>query len=169
MNAELDHDLQTAFVERLSRIPVPARRARPPLRWRVRAIAAACSAGLLLGSSATVLQANAFAESQGISCADIATKMKVYMGTATVRRSTPPPYPSLAPGESAPPGTRVVTGPNGSTEWIKTPSGDTRSAINPNSIFATGKPTATCTVDGVSFQVFDFGTSMAIRKLLPGQ
>lgn len=169
MSADFDGELLAMFDERLSRIAVPARRARAHPTRRTRALAAAAGMGLLLGGSATILQATAFADAQGVSCADIATKMKVYMGTAHVVRSTPPPYPTLPRGASAPPGVRNVMGPNGSREWIKAPPSDARSSTAPGSILAAGKPTATCTVDGVTIQVFDLGTSMAIRRLLPGQ
>jgi hypothetical protein len=76
MNTDLDPHLHDLFTDRLSRIPAPLPRA--PRRSRpTRALAGALLALLLTASLGLALEVNASAESQGASCADAMTKIKL--------------------------------------------------------------------------------------------
>ena len=142
MSQSFERDIADLFEDRLARISVPPRRTGRRHRSHGRALAAATAVGLLLGSAATVLQANADAESQGVGCADIVTKLKLHVGIAVVANSRPG---------------NLVAFPNGSASGTLPQSSDP------------GTPIATCSVDGTTFQVFDRGTSWAIQRLVPGQ
>ena len=77
MSTEEETRLHELFTERLSRIPAPLprtprRRSRP-----TRALAGAILALLLTASLGLALEVNASAESQGASCADAMTKIKL--------------------------------------------------------------------------------------------
>lgn len=76
MSSDLDPRLHELFAERLSRIPAPLPRAPRPSR-PTRALAGALLALLLTASLGLALEVNASAESQGASCADAMTKIKL--------------------------------------------------------------------------------------------
>ena len=77
MNTNEEARLHELFTERLSRIPAPLpREPRRPSRSR-RALAGAVLALLLTASLGLALEVNASAESQGASCADAMTKIKL--------------------------------------------------------------------------------------------
>jgi hypothetical protein len=69
--------LHELFTERLSRIPAPLPRAPRRHSRPTRALAGAVLALLLTASLGLVLEVNASAESQGASCADAMTKIKL--------------------------------------------------------------------------------------------
>src|SRR6266498_2537252 len=84
MNEPVSRDLDVLFEERLSRIPVPP---RPTVRRRgpERRIAAAVGAAVLAAAAmGTVFAANASAESQGATCADLVTRFKLLTGAVHV-------------------------------------------------------------------------------------
>lgn len=77
MNTNEEARLHELFTERLSRIPAPLpREVRRPSR-STRAVAGAVLALLLTASLGLALEVNASAESQGASCADAMTKIKL--------------------------------------------------------------------------------------------
>lgn len=76
MSTDLDARVHELFTERLSRIPAPLPRAPRPSR-PTRALAGAVLALLLTASLGLALEVNASAESQGASCADAMTKIKL--------------------------------------------------------------------------------------------
>ena len=77
MSTEEEARLHELFTERLSRIPAPLPRAPQRSSRRTRALAGAVLALLLTGSLGLALEVNASAESQGASCADAMTKIKL--------------------------------------------------------------------------------------------
>ena len=77
MSTEEEARLRELFTERLSRIPAPLPRVpRRPSR-PTRALTGAVLALLLTASLGLALEVNASAESQGASCADAMTKIKL--------------------------------------------------------------------------------------------
>src|SRR5437867_12946631 len=84
MNEQVSQDLNALFQERLCRIPVPRRptvRSRSPRRRLAAAVAAAALAAAAMG---TVFAANAAADSQGATCADLVTRFQLLMGAVHV-------------------------------------------------------------------------------------
>jgi len=84
MTGSFSRDLDVLFEERLSRIPVPPRprvRRRSPQRRIATAVAATALAGAAMG---TVFAANASAEAQGATCADLVTRFKLLAGAVQV-------------------------------------------------------------------------------------
>ena len=69
--------LRELFTERLSRIPAPLPRAPRRSSRPTRALAGAVLAFLFTASLGLALEVNASAESQGASCADAMTKIKL--------------------------------------------------------------------------------------------
>jgi hypothetical protein len=77
MNTNEEARLHELFVERLSLIPAPLPREPRRSSRPGRALAAAVLALLLTASLGLALEVNASAESQGASCADAMTKIKL--------------------------------------------------------------------------------------------
>lgn len=84
MNDAYRDDLDVLFQERLSRIPVPPRPLRRPPSTRRRLAAAIVAAVLAVAMMGLVLGANASADSQGATCADLVTRIKLLTGTMHV-------------------------------------------------------------------------------------
>lgn len=84
MNDAFDRDLDVLFENRLGKIPVPP---RPAIRRRSsagRITAAVAATALVVGTMGTVFAANASAESQGATCADLITRFKLLTGAMHV-------------------------------------------------------------------------------------
>jgi hypothetical protein len=77
MNTNEEARLHELFTERLSRIPAPLPRTPRSSSRPTRALAGAVLALLLTASLGLALEVNASAESQGASCADAMTKIKL--------------------------------------------------------------------------------------------
>ena len=77
MNTNEEARLRELFTERLSRIPAPLPREPRRSSRPTRAIAGAVLALMLTASLGLALEVNASAESQGASCADAMTKIKL--------------------------------------------------------------------------------------------
>lgn len=77
MNTDEEARLHELFTQRLSRVPAPLPRAPRGRSRPIRALAGAVLALLLTASLGLALEVNASAESQGASCADAMTKIKL--------------------------------------------------------------------------------------------
>ena len=84
MNEVFSPDLDVLFQERLSRIPVPPRPTQRPRSSHRRIAAAIAAAALTVAAMGTIFAANASAEVQGATCADLVTRLKLLTGAVQV-------------------------------------------------------------------------------------
>lgn len=84
MNDASSRDLDLLFEERLSRIPVPPRPVLQRRSARRRIAGTIAAAALVAATMGTVLAANASAESQGATCADLVTRFQLLTGAVHV-------------------------------------------------------------------------------------
>ena len=84
MTGSFSRDLDVLFEERLSRIPVPPQPTVRQRRPQRRIAAAAAAAALTVAAMSTVFAANAAAEAQGATCADLVTRFKLLTGAVHV-------------------------------------------------------------------------------------
>ena len=89
MKQSFDSELDDIFEARLARIPVPPRAGPRPRRAMGRMGAILAALVLVASVSGTVFAANASAESQGASCADLITRFKLLTGIAHVTKVEP--------------------------------------------------------------------------------
>ena len=89
MKQSFDSELDDIFEARLARIPVPPRAGPRQRRARGRMGAIIAALVLVAAASGTVFAANASAESQGASCADLITRFKLLTGIAHVTYAEP--------------------------------------------------------------------------------
>ena len=158
MTHDTIHDLDALFASRLARIPVPARRTRPVRRHDARALVAAAAAGIVIASSITVFDAAATAESQGAGCADLVTKLQLYLGTATTVKTVTPGAPKSSPlpdAKAAVPGDKPV--PN--DETTSKASGDATQLMK-----ASATPIMTCVVGGQTITIYKTGDALRLSR-----
>lgn len=148
-------DLDALFAARLARIPVPDRRARAVPRRSARAVAAAVATGVILASTVAVFDAAAQADSQGAACASLATKLQLYVGSATAVKAITPGAPKGAPStdaRAAMPAEKRDALANAATKPTVDAARVTKAAVT---------PIATCVINGETITVYK--TDEALR------
>ena len=158
MTNDTINDLDAMFASRLARIAVPPRRRRAAQQRNVRALIAAAAAGVVIASSVTVFDAAAQADSQGAGCADLVTKLQLYLGTATAVKTVTPGAPKSSP---LPDAKGAVAGdkPVPNDETTSKVSGDATQLMK-----ASATPIASCVVGDQTITIYKTGDALRLSR-----